>query len=81
MRENPDNAPEKQAAYKIRIEGLTDDQITAELDMKLWLSAFANNNPISCYHWQTDALYSECERRGKPKLYSRAHAKLMRECR
>jgi hypothetical protein len=40
----------------------------------IWLSAYAANNPRSDYHWQCDACYDECDRRGKVKeIYSVAH--------
>lgn len=38
----------------------------------IWLSAYANNNPRSDYHWMADACYDEAERRGKPDLYRKA---------
>jgi hypothetical protein len=42
---------------------------------RIWLSAYAANNPRSDYHWQCDAVYDEAQRRGKPELYSQAHRK------
>ena len=39
----------------------------------IWLSAFANNNPRSDYHWMCDACYDECQRRNQPEIYSKAH--------
>ena len=54
--------------------------LAKECNDKIWLSAYASNNSASCYHWQCDACYDECDRRGKVKtIYSREHAKLMRE--
>jgi hypothetical protein len=38
----------------------------------IWLSAYANNNPRSDYHWKCDACYDEAVRRGQPELYKRA---------
>jgi hypothetical protein len=38
----------------------------------IWLSAYANNNPRSDYHWKADACYDEANRRGKPEIYQRA---------
>ena len=38
----------------------------------IWLSAYADNNPRSDYHWKCDACYAEAKRRGKPELYDRA---------
>jgi hypothetical protein len=39
----------------------------------IWLSAYANNNPKSDYHWQATACYKEAERRGDKALYTRAY--------
>lgn len=45
------------------------------LTLRIWLSAYANNNPRSDYHWQADACYDEAARRGKPELYVQAYEK------
>lgn len=73
MRENPDNAPEKQVSYGLKLETLTDGQLFVETKDKIWLSAYASNNPRSCFHWQADATYAEAQRRGKGKIYSDAY--------
>jgi hypothetical protein len=76
---NPDNAPENQEAYKANLAGMSDKELAKECADKIWFSAYANNNPISCFHWQCDYTYNECDRRGKVAIYSREHARLMRE--
>ena len=73
MLRNPDNAPEKQVAYVEKLKGMTDEALFKETKDKIWFSAFANNNPHSCYHWQCDATYSEWCNRDKVDEYSRAH--------
>lgn len=45
---------------------------------RIWLSAYANNNPRSDYHWQADACYDEAKRRGEIDLYHRAWVKASR---
>ena len=81
MRTNPDNAPEKQEAYRTKLEGLSDADLTKECSDKIWMSAYASNNPISCAHWQCDAVYNECVRRGKQVIYKKVHEALMKEVR
>lgn len=66
-----DNSGKPTAEYVDRIVALSDDDLVHEASDKCWLSAFAANNPRSDYHWQTDALYAEAARRGKPWLYQR----------
>ena len=80
MRENPDNAPEVQEHYKVKLEAMTDAQLFHETNDKIWLSAHANNNPHSCFHWQADATYKEAQRRGKPKIYSDAYRVTYKGC-
>ena len=70
---NPDNALAKQDEYKAKLVAMTDAQLYDECGSNIWLSAYANNNPISCYHWQCDACYDESQRREDKEIYSRAH--------
>lgn len=69
-----DSTNEKDA-YKARLEAMTDEQLAAESEQKIWLSAYASNNARSAYHWQCDMTYDEAVRRGKPTIYSEAHAR------
>lgn len=78
MRLNPDNAPEKKEAYKAKLQAMDDKALFDECKDRIWFSAYASNNPYSCYHWQCDYTYSECERRGKGDIYSRAHEQVSR---
>lgn len=66
---NPDNSPAKQEEYCRKISEMDDAALLREVESKVWLSAFASNNPRSCYHWHADALYDEAERRQKPEIY------------
>lgn len=76
---NPDNSPEKQEAFCKKLEGLTDDALVKETKDRIWLSAYAGNNPRSCYHWQADACYAEAVRRGKDGLYKQAYDEVYKE--
>jgi len=74
MRTNPDNAPEKKEAYKLELQAMDDKQLYGECRKKIWLSAYASNNPVSCHHWRCDYCYDECARRGKAaEIYGKAH--------
>lgn len=59
--------------YAEQLAVLTDQQLEERAKDKIWLSAFANNNPHSDYHWQADATYDECKQRGKMEIWERAH--------
>lgn len=56
-----------------KIAALDDDAFEDAAKNVIWLSAYANNNPRSDYHWQADACYDEAQRRGKPYLYKNAY--------
>ncbi len=60
-------------AYKETISKMTDQELTKECEEKIWLAAYAANNPRSCYHWQCDACYDECKNRNKKHLYESAY--------
>ena len=77
---NPDNAPKKQEAYKLKLQAMNVEDLYKETKDKIWLSSYANNNPASCYHWQCDATYTEWNRRGEAEQYGRAHDEMKREC-
>lgn len=58
---------------------MDDAALEKECERKIWLSAYAGNNPRSDYHWQADALYAECERREKGDIYERAYKAVERQ--
>ena len=63
------------------VEGLalrTLDDLEKETKNKIWLSAYANNNPRSDYHWHVDACYDEIKRRtGSDDLYAKWYDKVV----
>ena len=67
-----DNYGNPKSEYLAQIAAMSDMKLEAETEQKIWLSAYAANNPRSDYHWQCDACYLECEKRN-PKMYERAH--------
>ena len=78
LRINPDNAPEKQEEYRQKLQAMSDKDLFQETKNKIWLSAYAANNPRSCYHWQCDATYDEWKRRGKTDEYECAYKQVLR---
>lgn len=65
----------KKPEYVAKLAAMTDEQLFTEAEQYIWLSAYADNNPRSAYHWMCDATYDEAQRRGKTDIYSRAHKK------
>jgi hypothetical protein len=63
-----DNYGKPKQEYVDRIAAMTDAELEKETERKIWLSAYAGNNPRSDYHWHSDACYVECEKRD-PKMY------------
>lgn len=65
--------------YEQKLAYMPADELFKETKMKIWLSAFANNNPKAPAHWQVDLCYDEWGKRGDDKSYSCAHAEVVRE--
>ena len=55
--------------YAEKLKAMTDLELVDEIGSKVWLSAYAANNPLSKYHDKCDSTYWEAERREKPWLY------------
>ncbi len=68
-----DNHGKPKAEYIAKIQAMDDDALYKETENAIWFSAFAANNRRSDYHWRCDACYDECQARGKPEIYERAH--------
>lgn len=66
-----DNYGRPRWEYLVKIASMDDQAIETEAEKVVWLSAFANNNPMSDFHWQADAIYDECADRQKPEIYKR----------
>ena len=74
----PSDLKATRSAYVEKLQAETDGRLREVAEQMIWLSAYANNNPRSDYHWQVDAVYDECQRRGKPGIYNDAHRKVSR---
>jgi hypothetical protein len=73
-----DNCGKPRQEFADKVAALDDDEFVNFAERKIWLSAFANNNPRSDYHWQADACYDEARRRGKSELYKQAYEQAVR---
>jgi hypothetical protein len=76
--EGKDNSGRPRQEFADKIAALSDEGFFDVAEKKIWLSAYANNNPRSDYHWQADACYDEATRRGKPEIYKSAWEKASR---
>lgn len=68
-----DNNGKPKSDYLATVAALDDEALEKEAEKMIWLSAFANNNPRSDFHWMVDAIYDECSTRGKTEIYRRAY--------
>jgi hypothetical protein len=67
-----DNSGKPKSDYLLTLETKSLGDLEKETKDKIWLSAYANNNPRSDYHWHVDACYDEIVRRfGSSDLYSK----------
>lgn len=58
--------------YLDKVAEMDDEKLFSETKDKIWASAYANNNPISDYHWQADACYDEWLHRKNGSRYQKA---------
>ena len=68
-----DNYKRPKSEYFEKVLGMNADDFSREIRNKIWLSAYASNNPRSDYHWQVDGLYDICSMRGTPEIYKEAY--------
>lgn len=64
-----DNSGKPRSEYLQRIAKMSDTDLLKETETKIWLSAYAANNPRSDYHWHAAACYDEWQSRGKSDQY------------
>lgn len=69
-----DNSKRPRQDYANAVAAMDDVAFLREAADRIWFSAWAANNPRSDFHWQCDLTYDEAKRRGKPEIYSQAHA-------
>lgn len=67
-----DNYGKPRQNFADKIGAADDDEYLRIAEERIWLSAYAANNPRSDYHWQADACYDEAVARGNPDLYKQA---------
>jgi hypothetical protein len=58
-----DNYGKPKSEYVDKIAVMEYEKLMNETKKKIWLSAYANNNPRSDYHWHVDVCYDELVRR------------------
>lgn len=68
-----DNRGKPRQNWADSLAGLNDEEFVKQAEQCIWLSAYANNNPRSDYHWMADACYDEAKRRENLKLYRKAY--------
>lgn len=73
-----DNYGKPRQDFADRIGAMTDHEFMGVAESSIWLSAYANNNSRSDYHWQADACYDEAKRRGNLNLYKTAYDRAVR---
>lgn len=75
--EGNDNYKRPKTDYLRKLVVMTNEQLRKECDSLIWLSAYANNNPRSDYHFKCDACYDECERRKRPDIYKKSYDEIL----
>ncbi len=62
--------------YIAHLRTLSDDKLGEECEHKIWLSAYAANNPKSDYHWHADECYTESQERTDKGIYAAAYRRV-----
>jgi hypothetical protein len=70
--EGKDNYGKPRQAFADKMAAMDEKEYLKAAEQVIWLSAYANNNSRSDYHWQADACYDEAMRRNKQELYTTA---------
>lgn len=79
MYKTPAQLQADQTEYAAKLRAMTDAELSQECETKIWLSAYAYNNPRSAYHWQCDATSDECSRRDRKMIYADAYKKVSKQ--
>jgi hypothetical protein len=74
--EGKSNSGKPRQDFADKIGAMDDAALMKETEHYIWLSAFANNNPRSDYHWMADACYDEAQARGKLDIYRAAFGRV-----
>jgi len=72
-----DNYGRPRRLFVDRLASMSDADLRDACNQHIWLSAYANNNHRSDYHWQADACYDEAKSRDKLYIYDQEHKKLV----
>ena len=72
MRPIKDNYGKPTQDFVNKLQAMTDEQLLKEAEQDIWLSAYAQNNRRSDYHWHADECYEEAKRRNKSEIYTQA---------
>lgn len=70
--EGKDNYGVLKVEYVNKVANMDYEALMEETKRKIWLSAYANNNPRSDYHWHCDACYDEWKKRNDLESYEKA---------
>ena len=75
-----DNYGNPRSEYVKKIQNMDYKQLMEETELKIWLSAYANNNPRSDYHWHVSVCYDEwIDRDGNSNNYAKAWKEATRQ--
>jgi len=76
--ESPEEQQIKKEEFSKYIRGLTMEELKELTKSVIFLSAFANNNPHSDYHWEIRLCHTELQNRtGNTDLYDKLYVEEM----
>jgi len=75
-----DNYDRPKMDFVNKLLTMNDNDLQKQCERFIWLSAYANNNPRSDYHWQCDACYDVCAKQNKENIYKQAYDVVAKGC-
>ncbi|MEN6537955.1 MAG: hypothetical protein ABFD60_07990 [Bryobacteraceae bacterium] len=72
-----DNYGNPKSSYVRRVFSMSDAELEKECEDKIWLAAYAANNPRSDFHWHVDVCFAVVlSRDADGKMYERAYKRV-----
>ena len=74
-----DNYKRPKSQYLDKVAAMDDAALGRECYSMIYQSARCSNRPGADWHWMVDACYDECQRRGKPDIYTDSYNQCVKD--
>jgi hypothetical protein len=70
---------EEEPTYRLLLAGMNDEALEIETQSVIWLFLTRVDGPSQEDIWQCECCRRECDKRGKPEIFKRAKAVILRD--